>query len=104
VVPFHKLKGGMLASIALIRAGLPDSARATAVRSRGGTDVDPPRELAYLEAIVRAQLGDKDEAFRLLNLYLAVNPQLRATAGQDESWWFQDLKSDSRWDALKRGG
>ena len=101
---FHKLKGGMVAGIALIRAGLPDSARAVAVRSRGRPDVDPGRELAFFESILRAQVGDKDDAFRLLNQFLAVNPQLRDTAGEDESWWFQDLYGDPRWEQLKRGG
>ncbi len=100
---FIKLKAGMIAAIALIRAGLPDSARAVAVRSRGNAEIDPPRELTYLEAIVRAQLGDKDDAFRLLNMFLATNPQQRGSAGQDESWWLEDLHNDPRWEALIKG-
>jgi tetratricopeptide (TPR) repeat protein len=99
---FHRLKAGMIASIALLRAGMPDSARAVATRSRGTSEIDPPRELAYLEAIMRAQVGDRDEAFRLLNLYLATNPQQRGSAGQEESWWFEELYADPRWAALWR--
>ena len=100
---FIKLKGGMMAAIALIRAGLPDSARAVAVRSRGNSEIDPPQELTYMEAIVRAQLGDADGAFQLLNRFLATNPQQRGSAAQDESWWFEDLKADPRWERLLKG-
>jgi hypothetical protein len=100
---FIKLKGGMIAAIALIRADLPDSARAVAIRSRGNSEIDPPRELTYLEAIVRAQIGDKDDAFRLLNVFLATNPQQRGSAGQDESWWLDVLHNDPRWEALLKG-
>ena len=100
---FIKRKAGMIAAIALIRAGEPDSARAVAARSRGTTEIDPPRELTYMEAIVLAQLGDFDGAFQRLTTFLAANPQQRGSAGQDESWWFEDLKADPRWERLLKG-
>ncbi len=100
---FITRKAGMMAAIALIRADLPDSARAVAVRSRGNSEIDPPRELTSMEAIVRAQVGDSDDAFRLLNVFLATNPQQRGSAGEDESWWFEDLRNDPRWETLRKG-
>jgi hypothetical protein len=60
---------------ALVRAGLADSARSLALRSRGNATIDPTRHLVLLEAIVHTLRGDQDEAFRLLSIYTAVNPQ-----------------------------
>ena len=97
---FDSLKGGMITAIGLIRAGLPDSARAVAVRARGTPQIDPAGELTYLEAIVRAQVGDKDDAIRLITRFLAANPQQRAFAGHDESWWLDNLRDDPRYRAL----
>jgi len=97
---FRRLRGQMLVAMALARAGLKDSARAIAVRSRADATVDPPRELVNFEAIVQTMLGDKDEAFRLLTTYLATNPQQRSAMARDESWWLRDLHGDPRWTAL----
>jgi serine/threonine-protein kinase len=97
---FRRLKSNMYVAMALSRAGLPDSARAVAERSRGDTDVDPNRDLIYLEVIVRTFLGDMDEAFRLLSLFLASNPNQRETMARDQLWWFKDLRADPRYQAL----
>lgn len=97
---YDALKGKMIASLGLIRAGLPDSARAVAVSARGNPQIDPGSELTYLEGIVRAQLGDKDDAIRLLTRFLAANPQQRAFAGHDESWWLDNIRDDPRYKAL----
>ena len=94
--PFHTLYGQMLVAMALVRAELPDSARKVALRSRGNVTIDPTHDLAYYEALVRAQLGDRDEAFRLLGRYLATNPQMRAGLVKDETWLLRDLRSDPR--------
>ncbi len=72
---YRRLRGQMVVAMALARAGLKDSARAVAVRSRADATMDPPRELVNFEAIVRTMLGDKDEAIRLLTVYFATNPQ-----------------------------
>jgi len=90
----------MVVAMALARAGLKDSARAVAVRSRADATMDPLRELVNFEAIVRTMLGDKDEAIRLLTVYFATNPQQQSTNDKDESWWFRDLKDDPRYQAL----
>jgi hypothetical protein len=87
----------MLVSLALVRAGLADSARAVAERSRGNATVDPTHDLAYYESIVRAQLGDKDEAFRLLGTYVASNPQMRAGLVKDQTWELAPLRNDPRY-------
>ncbi len=94
---FHSLKGGMIAALGLVRAGLADSARSVARRSRGGPDVDPGSELVYLEAILASQLNDRDEALRLLARYLAANPQQRSSGEQDQSWWWNNLRDDPRY-------
>jgi tetratricopeptide (TPR) repeat protein len=97
---FRRLRGQMLVAMALARAGLADSARSVAARSRADATMDPPRELVSFEAIVRTILGDKDEAIRLLGLYFATNPQQRTSIDKDESWWYQDLRGDPRYQAL----
>jgi tetratricopeptide (TPR) repeat protein len=97
---YRRLRGQMLVAMALARAGLADSARAVAARSRADATMDPPRELVSFEAIVRTILGDKDEAIRLLGVYFATNPQQRSSIDRDESWWYQDLRGDPRYQAL----
>jgi serine/threonine-protein kinase len=94
---YNTLYGQMLVSMALVRAGLPDSARSLAQRSRGNTTVDPTHDLAYYEAIVRAQLGDKDEAFKLLGTYVASNPQMRTGLAKDQTWPLEPIRSDPRY-------
>jgi len=89
---FNERRCRMFVAMALVRADLPDSARAVARRARAGTDVDPIRELAWLESIVLTWLGDYDAALERLALYLAANPgQVRAFA-RDDTWWLEDLR------------
>jgi hypothetical protein len=98
--PLHQLYGQMLVAMALARAGLADSARAVALRSRGDATIDPTHDLAFYETIVRTFTGDRDEALRLLSTYLAANPQMRASFARDQTWWFKDLRSDPQYRAL----
>ena len=100
---FAKRKGAMIAAIALIRAGLPDSARSVATKAQANEALDPGGDLLYLEAIVRAQLGEKDKAISLLARYLSAHPQQRAYASDDESWWFNALKDEPKYKALAGG-
>ena len=97
---FNQLYGRMLVAMALARAGLPDSARAVAVRSRGDATVDPTKDLAYYETLVRMLLGDRDDAIRLLSTYVAANPQRRTSIGKDDTWWFRELRNDQRFKTL----
>jgi eukaryotic-like serine/threonine-protein kinase len=100
---FNKLKGKMFVAIALIRAGLPDSAKAVARSARGNPEIDPAGELQYLESIVLAQAGDSDGAIRLLTRYIAANPQQRDYWKNDETWWLDDIRDDPRFQALISG-
>ncbi len=97
---FIRLRGQMLATFALARAGLADSARAVAVRSRADATQDPARELVFFEAMLHALLGDRDETLRLLGTYIATNPQVRENIARDESWWFRDIRKDPRYKEL----
>jgi serine/threonine-protein kinase len=97
---YRRLHGQMIVAMALARAGLTDSARSVAQRSRGDATTDPTRDLAYLEAIARNLMGDRDEALRLLGTYLATNPQLRESVAKDESWYFRNLREDPKYRSL----
>ncbi len=97
---YRRRRGQFLVAMALVRAGLADSARAVALRARTDVTVDPAREFAYLEAILRTMLGDREEALRLLTTYLATNPEERASLAKDATWWLGDLRSDARFRKL----
>jgi len=71
---FNEKQGLQYMAMALVRAQLPDSARAVMVRGRAPADVDPVRTIAMLESIPRSWLGDWDEVMRLMGLYLSANP------------------------------
>ena len=100
VQDFDKLKGKMMVALALVRANAMDSARALAKSAEGDPQIDPTGELTNLASIVYAQSGSKDTAIDLVARYLAANPQQRAFAAKDQSWWFKDLRSDPRYQAL----
>ena len=91
---YYSLYGHMIVALALVRAGLPDSARSLVAHSRGDATIDATHDLAYYEALVRIQLGDRDEAFRLLSTYVAANPQMRSGIAKDETWMLRDIRSD----------
>lgn len=95
--PLNQLKGQMRVAMVLARAGLADSARRVTQRSLGDPGLDPERELAELGAIVYTILGDKDEAFKQLSLYIASNPQQRQKTA---SWEFRGLENDPRFRVL----
>jgi serine/threonine-protein kinase len=92
VKQFNTLRGGMLVALGLIRAGMPDSASRVATRSRGNPQVDPGWELVLYEAKVRALLGEKPEAVRLLRDFFANNPAYLPYARDDNSWWWDTIK------------
>jgi serine/threonine-protein kinase len=82
------------------RANLSDSARRVLERARAGADVDPTHELPGYEAWVRTQLGDKDEALRLLREYLVANPRHHVGFKKRVHWWWRPLQHDPRFKAL----
>ena len=97
---FRRREAQLFVAMALVRAGLPDSARAVALRARADATVDPGRELLYFEAMLRNMLGDRDEALRLVGVYLAANPQDRASMAKDQTWWWEGLRDDPRFKSL----
>ena len=90
----------MISAIALVRAGLPDSARSVLSRAQGNESIDPGGDLVWLEVLARGQLGDKDRAISLYGRYLAAHPQVRAFAARDETWWFTPIRDDPKYKAL----
>jgi serine/threonine-protein kinase len=99
---YRRRRGQLFVAMVLATAGRTDSARAVALRARADASVDPSRDLVYLEVALRSILGDRDEAIRLLTLYLATNPQERASLANDRTWWFAGVRDDPRFKALVR--
>jgi serine/threonine-protein kinase len=82
------------------RAILADSARRVVVRARADRTQDPDGELLGLQAFVSVLLGDRDEAFRSLKEYFAINPSHRALFARTSSWWWRPLRADPRFGEL----
>jgi eukaryotic-like serine/threonine-protein kinase len=97
---FFELKSKILAALALVQAGLPDSAKRVAEANQGDSEVDPLKDLANLAAIVFAQAGDTDKALEYLAKYLSANPQARAFQAKNNSEWFKPIRNDPRYTAL----
>ncbi|HEX5073831.1 MAG TPA: protein kinase [Gemmatimonadaceae bacterium] len=97
---FYKLEEKLVVALAYVRANQLDSAKALAATSQGDSQIDPGGELTNLAATVYAQVGDIDTALELTAKYLAANPNKRAYAANDKSWWTQNLRADSRYQAL----
>lgn len=97
---FNDPRCRIIVGMALVRAGLADSARAVLLAARTGVDVDPIRELAMFEAIPRSWLGDMDEAINLMATFLAANPGQVEAYASDRTWWFEELRQDPRYTDL----
>jgi hypothetical protein len=97
---YRRRRGSLLVAMALANTIHKDSARAVALRARAGADVDPTRDLIYVEILLRNLLGDRDEAIQLLKLYLATNPQDRVTIARDSTWWWRELRDDPEFKQL----
>jgi len=93
---YRRRRGELFVAMALANAGMKDSARAVALRARAGAgaDIDPTRDLIYIEILFRSMAGDRDEAIRLLKLYLVTNPQGKANIAADSTWWLRELRAD----------
>ena len=59
--------------------------------------IDPVREIAYLESIVHTWLGDYDEAVSLLGLWLAANP---AASAEGLGWFWEGLEGTPQYARL----
>ncbi|PYP11064.1 MAG: hypothetical protein DMD59_03860 [Gemmatimonadetes bacterium] len=96
------LREQMMVAATIARAGLKDSAHAVIERSRGTPELDPEQDLVAMEAFVRTLLGEQDEAIRLLQRYVAANPEHSFRVGGDIFWWWWDLQKHPGFQALAR--
>jgi len=96
------LREQMLVAATIARAGLKDSAHQVIERSRGTPELDPDHDLVAMEAFVRTLLGEQDEAIRLLQRYVAANPEHSFRVGGDIFWWWWDLQKHPGFQALAR--
>lgn len=102
--PLEERKAWVWTGEVLARAGLPDSARAVLMRARAGADIDPNRNLAYVEARARAVLGDYEEAVDLLRQLLAgygFQNEEEAEAWATH-WYWRDLRGRADFERLVR--
>ncbi|HJW48049.1 MAG TPA: hypothetical protein VJ726_01380, partial [Candidatus Limnocylindria bacterium] len=94
----------MIVALSIARAGYPDSARRVIERSRAGPEIDPQGELIGQELVVRAMLGDKEEAIRMLTLFLTSHPEHREGFFKANRWEFRGLREDPRFLGLVGAG
>ncbi|HEV2671698.1 MAG TPA: protein kinase [Gemmatimonadales bacterium] len=100
--PTIHLREQMIVAATIARAGLQDSAHRVIERSRGTPELDPEHDLVAMEAFVRTLLGEQDEAIRLLQRYVAANPEHSFRVGGDVFWWWWDLQKHPGFQALAR--
>jgi serine/threonine-protein kinase len=96
------LRNQMFVAAVIARAGLRDSAHHVIQRSRGSSQVDPEQNLLAFEAFVRTLLGEDDEAIRLLQRYVAANPEHSFEVGGSLLWWWLELQNHPGFQALAR--
>jgi len=89
---------GLVVAAVLAREGLRDSARAVIDRVRADTEGSTDPFLDYYEAEARMQLGEPEEAIRLLGLYLQASPNSRSYIKED--WWWEALADNPDFQAL----
>ena len=99
--PFADKYSRVLVAGALARTPqLADSARRVLKAARATPDVDPARELAGYEAVMRVILGDYDEAVDLIQSYVLIHPEhLKGFATRVSPWW-RDLQGNARFQRL----
>lgn len=80
---------------ALIRAGMPDSARTVLDRAVQAVDTrfDPELELLTFAAAMYSMLGDDDRAIDLLKLHRTASPH----ASFEHHWWYRSIRSHPRY-------
>jgi hypothetical protein len=94
---FYSRWVGMGMAAVLARAGLADSAGAVAERSRADAELDPIKDLVYMEAFVRSLTGETDLALDLLSEYMALAGK---TPAELDHWWFDPLREEPRYRTL----
>ncbi len=92
----------MQVAAVLARAALTDSAKRVIQRTRSQAPEDPKQWIAYDEAHAWLLLGERDEALRVLGMYLEATPQDKAYIAEDS--WFEALRDDPRFQELVSPG
>ena len=92
----------MAVAAVLARQGLADSARHVAAAARSAPDIDPTRDLMYIDAFVQTLLDAHDDAIKSLKVYLAANPDRRSWVADESAWWFRGLQDDPKFKELVR--
>ena len=100
---FRRLYGNMLVANVLARTGQGDSARKVIERSKGNAEIDPTRDLTLLGAYAFVQLGDKEQAVKMLKTYLSANERRRASLATDPGWQLRSLAEDPAFKQLVAG-
>jgi len=94
----NEKQGLQYVAMALVRAGLADSARAVMVRGRASSEIDPVRDIALLESMPRSWLGDWEEVVRLMGTYLSANPSAvdgyKQSLASNELFWYHSRLQD----------
>jgi serine/threonine-protein kinase len=96
------IQGELLVGGILGRAGLADSGKAVLSRARARTtaEIDPTHFLWSVEAYMRTQVDDDDEAIELLKRYVAANPEHDWAGEAGASWWWVELRGHPRWSEI----
>jgi serine/threonine-protein kinase len=102
--PFLKVRSDLVIGGILARAGLADSAKSVLAtgHDRITAELDPSKNLLYVEAFMRTLADEPDVAIDLLKEYTAANP------GHDfgealGTWWWRSLRDHPRFRELTVG-
>jgi TolB-like protein len=98
--PFESRLTRIIVGGVLARAAMPDSARSVLLAARAEADVDPEQRLPGYEAIMRAILGDRDEAVARLKRYISANPDHQFQVEGDLHWWWRPLRDHPEFAAV----
>jgi hypothetical protein len=82
---------------------LADSARRVLLRTRATPAEDPRHDVQGYEVVVRVMLGEQDEAIRLIEDYLTVNPEHRKGFAARTVWWWRDLQGNQKFQRMIAG-
>ncbi|MEO8337284.1 MAG: protein kinase, partial [bacterium] len=101
VVP--RKKAEVFVAGTIVRAGIKDSADHVLLRTRATPQEDPRHEVQGYEVVVRVMQGKQDEAIRLIEDYLTVNPEHRRGFAARTVWWWRDLQGNKKFQRLIAG-
>lgn len=87
----------------LVTAGVPSGSTLPCLTGSMfvAATIDESRDLMLFGAMVANILGDRDDLFRRMGTYIAVNPESRAaTLRTDPGWWFKSVSQTPEWKRL----